>query len=64
MLDGSTWSDDGTVWEKDATNLQMIKGPNSDALCNGVYITPLRWVSEYGRLVVVLVSLKSIVRHP
>jgi hypothetical protein len=31
----------------------MIKSPSSDALCNGVCITPLRRVSEYGRLVVV-----------
>jgi hypothetical protein len=29
---------------------RKLKGPSSDALCNGVYVTPLHRASEYGRL--------------
>jgi hypothetical protein len=35
--------------------MQKLKGPSSDALCNGVYVTPLHRASEHGRLEVVLV---------
>jgi hypothetical protein len=34
--------------------LRQLQGPSSDALCNGVYVTPSRRTSDYGRLRVVL----------
>jgi hypothetical protein len=37
--------------------LQQFQGLFTDALCNGVYITPSRRASDYGRLGVVFVSL-------
>jgi hypothetical protein len=43
------------VKRKDPTNLQKLEGPSSDALCNGVYVTPLHRASEYGCLEVILV---------
>ena len=37
--------------------LQRFQGSFSDALCNGVYLTPSRRASDHGRLGVVFVSL-------
>jgi hypothetical protein len=52
---GFNWTA-GAAWKKNLVNLQKIKGPFSDAQCNGVHVTSLHWASEYGRLEVVLVS--------
>jgi hypothetical protein len=38
-------------------DLQRIQGFFSDALCNGVYITPSRTASDHGRLGVFFVPL-------
>lgn len=43
--------------KEDTKNKQRFKGTFSDAICNGVHVTPLHRASENGRLKVVLVLL-------
>jgi hypothetical protein len=50
------------AWASATPNLQKVKGLFSDALCNGVHVTPLHWASEYGHLEVVLVPVHTLLR--